>query len=51
MFTQADAISVLGEFKAMGVDELLRRLGNDVRLAEISAKEIGRATSELQSPC
>ena len=39
MFTQADAISVLGEFKAMGVDELLSRLGNDVRLAEISAKD------------
>ena len=39
VFTQADAISVLGEFKAMGDDELLNRLGNDVRLAEISAKD------------
>ena len=39
VFTQADAISVLGEFKAMGDDELLSRLGNDVRLAEISAKD------------
>ena len=38
-FTQADAVQVLGEFKAMGDDELLSRLGNDVRLAEISAKD------------
>ena len=39
VFTQADAISVLGEFKAMGDDELASRLANDVRLAEISAKD------------
>jgi signal transduction histidine kinase len=39
VFTQADAITVLGEFKAMGDDELLSRLANDVRFAEISAKD------------
>ena len=39
VFTQADAIKVLGEFKAMGDDELPSRLANDVRLAEISAKD------------
>ena len=39
IFTQADAIKVLGEFKAMGDDELASRLANDVRLAEISAKD------------
>jgi len=39
VFTQADATSVLAEFKAMNDDELLSRLGNDVRLAEISAKD------------
>ncbi|MEP7297189.1 MAG: hybrid sensor histidine kinase/response regulator [Burkholderiales bacterium] len=39
VFTQADAIKVLGEFKAMADDELLSRLASDVRLAEISAKD------------
>ena len=39
VFTQADAVQVLAAFKAMGDDELLSRLGNDVRLAEISAKD------------
>ena len=39
VFTQADAIDVLREFKAMGDDELASRLANDVRLAEIGAKD------------
>ncbi len=39
VFTQVDAISVLDEFKAMGDDELLNQLGNEVRVAEISAKD------------
>ena len=39
VFTQADAINVLGEFKAMGDDELASRLANDMRRAEISAKD------------
>ncbi|MBE0546159.1 MAG: response regulator [Rubrivivax sp.] len=37
--TQADAIKVLGEFQAMGDDELLSKLASDVRMAEINAKE------------
>ena len=39
VFTQVDAVQVLAAFKAMGDDELLSRLANDVRLAEISAKD------------
>ena len=38
-FTQADAIKVLGEYQAVGDDELLSRLASDVRMAEINAKE------------
>ena len=38
-FAQADAVKVLGEFKAVGDDELLSQLANNVRLAEIHAKE------------
>jgi two-component system, sensor histidine kinase len=38
-FAQADALKVLGEFKAVGDDELLSQLANNVRLAEIHAKE------------
>ena len=39
VFTQADAISVLGELRSMGDDELAGRLANDVRLAEIADKD------------
>ena len=38
-FAQADAVKVLGEFNALGDDELLGRLASDVRLAEVTAKE------------
>ncbi len=38
-FTQADAVKVLGEFKAVGDDKLLSELASNVRLAEIHAKE------------
>ena len=38
-FTQAEALKVLGEFKAVRDDELLSQLANNVRLAEIHAKE------------
>ena len=38
-FAQADAVKVLGEFKAVGDDELLSQLASNVRLAEIHAKE------------
>ena len=38
-FAQADAVKVLGEFKAMGDDEVLNRLASNVRLAEVNAKE------------
>jgi signal transduction histidine kinase len=38
-FTQADAVKVLGEFKAVGDDALLSELASNVRLAEIHAKE------------
>ena len=38
-FTQADAIKVLREYQAVGDDELLNQLANDVRMAEINAKE------------
>jgi two-component system, sensor histidine kinase len=38
-FAQADALKVLGEFKAVGDDELLSELASNVRLAEIHAKE------------
>ena len=37
--TQADAIKVLGEFQAMGDDELLSKLASDVSMAEMNAKE------------
>ena len=37
--TQADAIKVLGEFQAVGDDELLSQLASDVRMAEINTKE------------
>jgi signal transduction histidine kinase/CheY-like chemotaxis protein len=38
-FTQMDAVQVLGEFQALGDDDLLRQLGSDVRAAEINAKD------------
>ena len=38
-FTQADAARVLAEFKAVADDDLLSQLANDVRLAEIAAKD------------
>jgi signal transduction histidine kinase len=38
-FAQADAVKVLGEFKAVGDDDLLSQLASNVRLAEIHAKE------------
>lgn len=38
-FTQADAKRVLAEFKAVADDDLLSQLANDVRLAEIAAKD------------
>ena len=38
-FGQADAIAVLGLFRAAGDEELLSRLASDVRLAEITAKD------------
>jgi signal transduction histidine kinase len=38
-FAQADAVKVLGEFKAAGDDELVSQLASNVRLAEIQAKE------------
>jgi signal transduction histidine kinase len=37
--TQADAIMVLGEFKAVGDDALLSTLANDASMAELNAKE------------
>ena len=37
--TQADAIKVLGEFDAIGDDELLSKLASDARVAELTAKE------------
>ena len=37
--TQADALKVLGEFQAMGDDELLSKLANGMRMAEINAQE------------
>jgi len=37
--TQADAIKVLGEFQAVGDDELLGKLASDVSMAELNAKE------------
>ena len=37
--TQADAVEVLGEFQAVGDDELLSKLASDVRMAELNAKE------------
>ncbi|MGS0756837.1 ATP-binding response regulator, partial [Roseateles sp. GG27B] len=39
VFTQADAVKVLGEFRAMGDDDLLSQLASDARLAEINAKD------------
>jgi signal transduction histidine kinase len=38
-FSQLDAVKVLGEFQALGDEELLSRLANDVRAAEINAKD------------
>ena len=37
--TQADAIKVLGDFKAAGDDALLSTLANDASIAELNAKE------------
>ena len=39
VFTQVDAVQVLAALKTMDDDELLSRLANDVRLAEISVKD------------
>ena len=38
-FVHADAVQVLAEFDAIGDDDLLSQLANDVRLSEIGAKE------------
>ena len=38
-FAQADAVKVLGEFKAIDDDELLNQLASNARLAEVASRE------------